>query len=370
MNKHIAHLSSVHLASDTRIFRKMCSSLAKDGYKVTLVARCDEETVIDGVRVLPFPSFDSKFKRFVKAPLLMFNKARIIKGIDVFHFHDPELILTGILLKLTGKKVIYDVHEDTPLTMATKDYLGPITSKLFYFATSFAEWLGGKFFDQIIVVIPSILKRFPKKKSTIIQNYALKDELSSKNITEQARNNTILYIGDITRVRGVKEAIQALGYVPDSLNASFVLGGRFSEEGLEDEIKQLPGWEKVRYLGYVDREIMALELSKAGIGVNLMYNRPDHYGAQPNKLFEYMSAGLPVIVSDFPMMNVITNESECGLAVNPLDVEEIAEAYVKILTNPELKKTFSKNGRKAIENKYNWESEYPKLVEIYKKVLR
>ncbi len=370
MQKHIAHLSSVHLATDTRIFRKMCLSLAKSSYKVTLIARCDEESTVDGVKIRPFPAFYSKFKRFVQAPFLMFKKARKLEDVDLFHFHDPELILTGILLKLSGKKVIYDVHEDTPLTMATKDYLGTISSTFFYYATSFAEWIGGKLFDHIIVVIPSIEKRFPAHKTSIIQNYALKDELSKPgNLGERKRENSVLYIGDITRVRGVKEAIEALDYIPKGMDISFVLGGKFSEEGLEGEIKSLKSWDKVRFLGYVDRETMAEELSKAGLGVNLMYNRPDHYGAQPNKVFEYMSAGLPILVSNFPMMDTIAEEANCGLSVDPLDVKAIAKAYETVLSDENLKSTFSKNGRKAIEERYNWESEYPKLERVYKLVL-
>lgn len=340
------------------------------GYKVSLIARSEKNYESDGVSVIAFPSFESKFKRLLKAPLIMYKKAMAMRDADLFHFHDSELILTGILLKLSGKKVIYDVHEDTPLTMSTKDYLGPVLSSTLYYLTSFAEWAGGKIFNHVIVVIPSIMKRFPKHKTSIIQNYALRDELKTEDSKPfLQRDNTIIYIGSITRVRGVKEAIKALNFVPDSLNVRFVLGGDFDEKGLESELKQLPEWKKVRFLGYVDRPTMATELARAGLGVNLMYNQPDHYGAQPNKVFEYMSAGLPVVVSDFPMMNTIAKESECGLAVNPLDAKQIASAYVKILTDKKLREKFSKNARSAIEQKYNWDSEFGKLIKIYKKIL-
>jgi len=367
----VAHLSSVHPWKDTRIFLKMCRTLSTHGFDVTLVARAEKEQILDGVTIIPFPLFDSKIKRFLIAPWVMYRMARKLKSIQVYHLHDPELIITAILLRLHGKKVIYDVHEDTPETMATKDYLHPAAAFILYYITWIAEWLAGKVVNHVIVVIPSIKKRFPSYKTDLVQNYALTDELSrgSAKTTGTSRKKQIIYVGDITRVRGVKEAIQAMELLPESLGAEFVLGGNFSEPGFEAELRAMEGWRKVRYLGFISRDRMSEELAQSMAGVNLMHPRPDHYGAQPNKIFEYMSAGLPVIVSNFPMMSTIVEESNCGMAVDTFNISEIASAYQLIIDNEEMREQMGINGKRSVKEKYNWESQIPVLLQIYKKVI-
>lgn len=80
-----------------------------------------------------------------------------------------------------------------------------------------------------------------------------------------------------------------------------------------------------------------------------------------------MSAGIPVIASDFPLWKEIVEGSGCGLLVNPLDPEAIAEAIKWLLENPEKAETMGKRGRKAIEECYNWDKESVKLISFYRK---
>lgn len=366
----IAHLSSVHVFSDTRIFHKMCRTLNDEGYDVTLIARADKEQIVDGIRVMPFPAYASKFQRFLKAPWRMFLMARKLAEIKVFHLHDPELIPAAILLRLSGKKVIYDVHEKTPDTMYSKNYLSPVLANFFYYAALIAEWLAAKVVNHVIVVIPSLLERFPGRKTGLVQNFAYRDELLPEefDVRSVQKKRQIVYIGDITRVRGVKEAIMALELLPEDYDVTFTLAGRFGDSELERECRNLDGWKRVRYLGYIDRKTVASELLQSMAGVILLYPTPDHIGAQAVKLYEYMLAGLPVIVSDIPVMNTVVDETGCGYKVDPFRSVDISAVYRKVLDNETLHREMGIRGRKAVLEKYNWESQIPVLLDIYKKL--
>ncbi len=89
----------------------------------------------------------------------------------------------------------------------------------------------------------------------------------------------------------------------------------------------------------------------------------------PIKMFEYMSAGIPVIASDFTLWSSIINESGSGLVVDPLDPEAIAEQIDALLSDPGLAQRMGQSGRKAVEERYNWKNEEKKLLAFYHDLL-
>ena len=101
----ICHLTSVHPRFDVRIFQKECKSLAMAGYDVVLIAPGEIPENIDGVHIVPFPKIKSRFVRFIFSWMVMYKKALQQKA-RLYHFHDPELIPCGLMLRLTGKKVV------------------------------------------------------------------------------------------------------------------------------------------------------------------------------------------------------------------------------------------------------------------------
>ena len=96
---------------------------------------------------------------------------------------------------------------------------------------------------------------------------------------------------------------------------------------------------------------------------------PNHINSQPNKLFEYMSAGIPVIASNFPLWQQIVEGNKCGLCVDPLNTRAIAEAIDYMVEHPEEAEEMGQNGREAVLEKYNWEIEEQKLLSFYQQVL-
>jgi hypothetical protein len=106
-NKKICILTSVHQAFDVRIFHKQAKTLAQTGYDVTLIAQHNKNEIVDGVKIVALSASPNRLYRMIVTSLCILRLALKQKG-NIYHFHDPELIPVGILLKLLGKKVIYE----------------------------------------------------------------------------------------------------------------------------------------------------------------------------------------------------------------------------------------------------------------------
>ena len=96
----IRHLTSVHSPFDTRIFFKECLSLVEAGYQVTLIAPHTHDETVQGVRILALPSSSNRMSRMTLRVWRVYQLAKKLNA-DLYHFHDPELIPLGMLLKGT-----------------------------------------------------------------------------------------------------------------------------------------------------------------------------------------------------------------------------------------------------------------------------
>jgi len=369
----IAHLTSVHPRYDTRIFLKMCTSLAKDSrYKVYLVVADDlPDEEKNGVTIVSVgKTTGGRLSRMTRTVGRVYKKAMEL-DCDLYHFHDPELLPIGIMLKCKGKKVIYDVHEDVPKQTLSKDYLPVMIRQPLAWTIGAVEWIGAKILDAIVPATPKIAEKFPARKTVTIQNFPIHDELVIVSPAPyQERPAVFVYMGGIERVRGAKEMVRAMEYFRDGSNIRLSLAGDFSSIMLYNELNMLPEWQFVDYHGHVSREQVASLLNSARAGLVLFHPEPNHIDAQPNKLFEYMSAGLPVIASDFPLWRRIIDGAGCGLLVDPLDPAAIAKAMRWILEHPAEAEAMGQRGRKAVEQTYNWGAEAPKLLDLYNKLLK
>jgi glycosyltransferase involved in cell wall biosynthesis len=169
-------------------------------------------------------------------------------------------------------------------------------------------------------------------------------------------------------VRGIKELVHAMALIPESFGARLVLAGNFDPPALEDEVKRIRGWERVDFLGWQSREGVAHILGCARIGLVLLHPRLNYLESYPVKLFEYMSAGIPVIASDFPLWRRIVQGAGCGLLADPLNPTGIAEAIQWLLEHEEEAQTMGVRGREAIHSRFNWNKESEKLLNLYRAI--
>ena len=125
-----------------------------------------------------------------------------------------------------------------------------------------------------------------------------------------------------------------MGLLPENLQARLKLVGNWDSPDLPAALSTIPGWDRVDFVGPLGRAEVAGELQKAYAGLVILHPEPNYVASQPVKLFEYMCAGIPVIVSDFPVCREIVAQARCGILVNPLDPAEIASAMEFLLTHP------------------------------------
>jgi glycosyltransferase involved in cell wall biosynthesis len=366
----IVHLSSVHPSFDIRIFHRECKTLARAGYEVVLVAQHDRDEEVDGIRIRALAKPKSRFERMTKTLWQVYQTA-IKEKAQIYHFHDPELIPVGILLKLKGKRVVYDVHENVPEHTLVKEWIHPWLRTLVAQGAAFAEWLGAKCFDGIPAATPNIAKRFQPSKTIIVQNFPIVDELTQNAFTSyRERPPILIYLGGISELRGAKEMVLATGLLPTHLGAQLYLAGNFSPSELEYKIKEWVGWERVKVLGWQSREEVSTLLGRSRIGLVVLHPTRSYLESYPIKLFEYMSAGIPVIASHFPLWKEIIEEAGCGVLVDPLDPNAIAKAIGWLLEHPEEAEKMGQRGQTAVYERYNWDHEANKLLVFYQKMMK
>lgn len=369
MKQKVCIITSVHPPFDIRIFHKQAKSLVSAGYDVTLIQPHARQEIVAGIKVINLQKPRNRFERMTKTTWSAFRKALAVKA-DVYHFHDPELIPIGILLKMIGHKVIYDVHEDTPRLVSARTWLPWVVRKPIAWFMSCMEWVGAMIFDAIISVTPKINDRFPISKTTLIQNYPIMDEMLVRTpIPYNEREAVFAYVGIISRVRSAEEIVRSFELISDQFAPQLDMAGEFDPSSLEETLRKLPGWAAVRFHGEVSRTEVAKILSRARAGLVLFHPVHNHIYAQPNKMFEYMSAGLPVIASDFPLWRRIIDVVNCGLLVDPMNPKAIAAAMRWLLDNPAEAEAMGQRGLKAVQQVYNWDIESVKLISLYKKLL-
>ncbi len=365
----IAHLTSVHVRHDTRIFWKQCRSLQTAGYEVHLiVADGKGDEVYHDVQIHDVGQSRTFVDRVRNSVRRVADKACELQ-VQVCQLHDPELLqVTGRLAK-SGSHVVFDAHEDFPVQLLGKAYLPGITKRL---ASKFAAWYEQRrcrTLSAIITATETIAKKFQQYHGRVVnvRNYPLLSEFEFQVSRPTRDEPLVTYVGDITRIRGVLEMVQALPLAP---GVRMNLAGRCPHAKFFAELESHPGWKQVNWLGFITRAEIEQVFARSVAGLVTLHPTISYVDALPVKMFEYMAAGLPVIASNFPILREIVESANCGYCVDPLDPNAIAQAIRALQHDPGLVQQMGARGQAAVRSTYNWSLELPKLLSLYQELTK
>ena len=374
----VCHFSSAHAPNDTRIFHKQCASLSREGYDVTLVVKAKDSqsvgtTVEKGVKVIQVPvDSSSRLKRIIFGAKAVYQKALEVDA-DIYEFHDPELLPYGLKLARKGKKVIFDSHEDYPTQIMEKEWIPSVLRRLISSVYRAYETHVVKNLDAVLFpCTKNGINIFEgrAKQTVIISNAVMLEEMLSPDAASggQRDGRTICCTGSLTYQRGITHLIRAAHLA----GVRLILAGKYSSDEYQQELEQMPEYECVDYRGYLGREELAQVYASSSIGMSTILNVGQYSSLDnfPTKVYEYMAAGLPVIVSDYPFMRRSVQQDQFGVAVDPADSEAIAAAIRKILADPNQAQLMGERGRQAVVQKYNWGIEEQKLFALYRSLER
>lgn len=366
-NRTVCMLTSVHRATDVRIFHKEAKSLARSGYDVTIIGRHEKNEILDGVQIAALNLPKNRLLRLLFGSFMILWLA-VKRRARVYHFHDPELVFAGLALKLMGKTVIYDAHEDTPKDILSKKWVKPaairravscLTRQVLSFSTIF--------FDHVIAATDSIGLNF--RGATVINNFPFLGVASGVKYHRTHRDKgqiTFIYAGGLSRNHNLHHIAAAAKKLAEEIrDIRVVLVGDFEDEKYRGEI-ELAGQGAVEIRERVPYELIWTILAEADVGLECDQPAPNALSSMPHKLFDYLAAGLPVIVSNFESWRDLIAGNGCGLTVNPSDPDDICTAMRKMAQDTEKRLIMSNNCKNMWAKKYNWEREEAKLLELYR----
>jgi glycosyltransferase involved in cell wall biosynthesis len=357
----------VHRRDDVRIFLKECLSLARAGYEVVQVVGDGlGDADVDGVRILDIGARPSgRLGRMWSQPRRAVDALQQLRPALV-HLHDPELLPVGVRFARTVP-VVYDAHEDVPRQILTKQWIATSLRPVLAWAFERYENRQVRRLSAVVAATPHIARRFERvaPRSVSVNNFPLPAELVAPG-EPRLRERAVCYVGGIMRTRGVVEMVRAMALLPQ---VRLLLCGRFEDPLLEAAVRAEPGWAQVDYLGHVDREAVRDVMARSSAGLVTLLPMPSYTAALPTKMFEYMSAELPVIASNFPLWRDIVERHGCGICVDPTNPAAIAEAIRSLIDAPARVKALGRAGRVAVLTMFSWPQAERELLALYHALL-
>lgn len=364
----VCHITSAHARYDGRIFQKECISLNKNGYDVSLIVNDDivNETV-KGVKIYSVNrAYSGRIKRVLA--LKDFFRYALHIDADIYHLHDPELLLIAKKLKKKRKKVIFDSHECYYEQIKIKPYLPKlirnIIAKIYYkYETNVLKNI-----DAVVGVKPkfvnnSVIDPFKSRCSnvTYVGNYPIKTERTGQ--WNKREDFCVCYAGGLTHERGITNLIEACYLAKCKL----ILVGPFSSEEYHEFLKQKEAYECVEYRGICEKDEVYDIYEEASLGAATLLNVGQYYKMNDfaTKVVEYFQMKLPVLISNYPYAIEMNEKYNFGICVDPDNICEIVKAIKLIRNDKNLAELLGGNGYALYEKHFNWENEEKKLVGLY-----
>lgn len=310
------------------------------------------------LKFLPSTSFFKllKYTEWMLKILLNFKRENVI----LVNCHSLPVLPLGLLFKLSKKsKLVYDTHE-----LETE---GARVSKIRKIPFKIAERILINYVDILIVVSDSIAEWYKNRHNLnniyIVRNFPYRQKIKQNDILKRKfdiKEDEILYInqGALGEGRGNNILLNVFSRIDSKKHIVFMGYG-----GLEGKIKEYEKkYRNIHFQPAVKPEEVIYYTTGADVGISLIENIClSYFYSLPNKLFEYLLSGLPVIISDFPEMGKVIDENNCGwkVTVDEKSVRRLVEKISKEDIEEKKKNTFK------CQDKFVWENESKKLLKVY-----
>ncbi len=370
-------ISSVHIALDNRVFYREASSLQRAGHEVTLIAVHHRDEVKDRIRIIALPCV-SRWQR-PRLWLTLLRRAQETEA-DIYHFHDPELLLIALWLRwLTGKPTIYDVHEAYDDFIKVKEYLPAWIRFPMAWAFKWLHPLLARLHSGLIFSDDEIANAFSQvdRPKTTLLNFPARffvDEAAAATRDGLLRQPIVLHLGGHERNRGTRIMIEAFHRVlQDMPQARLLLVGHFEPPSLEKEVRhdiaQRGMGHAVTITGRVPFETVGDYLRQAAVGWIPWQGVPKNEKNIPTKLFEYMAYGVPVVSSALRSTRPFVRDGESGHQVAASESAAHAEAILSLLQEPQVALAMGRTGQEWVRKRYNWDVMEKRLLALYEELL-
>lgn len=370
----VYHLTNVHSPFDARIFHKQAQTLAQAGYAVTVVgpgpkAWCGTQA---GVRVQTVPPARGVGQRLLN----LWHLLRIGLRADAacFHFHDPELLPVGAVLKLCGRRVIYDVHEHFPLVALVRPWVPTRLRRPLARLVDWGERALARFFVTAVVgVVEEQGARFASRPFAVVKNYPRLEWFSPGG---QFGPCALVHIGSLSEDRGGMFLLEIMRELAKTHPQARLLSvGSFHSAELRQRFEaRRREWDLEAQICYSEQRVPYDELGAviAACQIGLVPGQlsPKNLASfVPTKLFEYLACGLPVVASDLPSIRQFRAVADWGVLADPSDPVAHARAIGCLLDDPAATQAKGMQARRAAEAHFNWEAEGEKLLALYERII-
>lgn len=364
MSKHIVCSVVNDLTYDQRM-QRICTSLTKAGYQVTLIGRENKngskplkKQVFEQIR---FRLFFHKGKLFYIEYNLRLLWHFLTHKYDIFSAADLDTLVPHFLAaKIKGKPHVYDAHE----------YFAELPEVVH---RPFVRWVW-KTVERFIVprtqhaytINHSYAQLFENQYPTPFQIVRNATVLQETTFPKHKKERYILYQGAVNVGRGVEEMIQAMPYIDCQL---YICGKGDVFDDCVALAERLGVSHKVKFWGFIPPEELRSFTLNATLGFTFFTNDGlSYYHSLANRFFDYFHAGVPQLCVNFPAYRQINQEFEIAVLLDDLKIETIVTVVNQLLTNEVLYERLQKNCLEA-RQVINWQEEEKKLVALYQQIV-
>ncbi|WP_165855277.1 glycosyltransferase family 4 protein [Marinobacter sp. JSM 1782161] len=377
---------------DVRV-EKLALALSEFGHSVTIISnnhkQNQSESLQGDIAIRRLPNIKWLPSKLIKLaflpawfnPIWLISILRYSKGSDspLFIIRDLPLIRTGILCaRLRQGKVMLDMAEVYPeMYASSRQFSRKNSLEKLAKHPALAERYESRTLprvDHTLVMIEESRNRLLGKgmspeKVTIVSNTPPQNKYNSQVHEHEGHQIRLVYVGFLTRLRGLDLLIQGvkqfieLGYDKSDIRVDIVGKGAARQE-LIDLVATLDVGECVKIHGWLEQEDVDRLLGNANVGA-LTYRVCGHWNHTiPNKIFDYMLAGLPVLTTPVIPIRRIIQEADCGLVCEGDDISKAIALNLEKLRDPSLRELLGRKGFSAIQEQYNWEQDKAKLEQV------